>query len=386
MSRGSGTVVRTNAVQPGGGGVLTLDNGLTLTGTNGQWGGALLANTLIPLAGFDFSMFDGAFQFNVNTSVPSFNLNTGGGSELILDGSTGITSLGDVTPVGNATVLTINDTAQNVQVTGGGFTFFDLDIAGLVFAMGDLGNTGNGTQLQMLDNNRAAVIATALGSMLRVDQTSGLYQMGDIASVNNGIEIRLDDVLQQIFITTSNSGPAPSYLFLDETNSNAQLVAGDTSFFVDDLISTITAIINANDVLVMDQTNNLYQLGDISNSNNGLFLNINDGFQVIQLGALGGGGNQTAMVISDASQFVSMQSAGEEMFRMDKANDLYEFGDIDAGNNGAVISLQDAGGVLVIGNTANNLAINMNGVAGFTGTVTPVVSITVNNGIVTAVA
>ena len=61
-------------------------------------------------------------------------------------------------------------------------------------------------------------------------------------------------------------------------------------------------------------------------------------------------------------------------------------GDIDGFLNGGFIQIDDAGNAFKINNTASNIGININGVAGFTGTVTPVVSITVNNGIVTAVA
>lgn len=77
----------------------------------------------------------------------------------------------------------------------------------------------------------------------------------------------------------------------------------------------------------------------------------------------------------------------DNVFLVDFANDIYSFGDRSGGIlNGSHIEINDAANVLNIKNTANTLGININGVAGFTGTVAAPATITVNNGIVTNVA
>lgn len=70
---------------------------------------------------------------------------------------------------------------------------------------------------------------------------------------------------------------------------------------------------------------------------------------------------------------------------LDPANNAYYMGDYNASNNGLIIGLEDNSGQIFFANTANNAAIVMNGTAGFSGTVSPVTSITVDGGIVTNV-
>lgn len=74
---------------------------------------------------------------------------------------------------------------------------------------------------------------------------------------------------------------------------------------------------------------------------------------------------------------------GITVLAFSKIGNFYSFGDIDLSQNGGKILLNDIGNVLEFRNSANNLGININGVAGFTGTVVAPASITVNNGIVT---
>src|SRR5690606_773331 len=83
-SRGFGGIVRSGADQSGGaGGVLTLDNGLTLTGTNGQLGGPLIHNTAVQLAGFNYqfsSGLGGSLMFlddDFGTGLASFGFDSG---------------------------------------------------------------------------------------------------------------------------------------------------------------------------------------------------------------------------------------------------------------------------------------------------------------------
>lgn len=72
-------------------------------------------------------------------------------------------------------------------------------------------------------------------------------------------------------------------------------------------------------------------------------------------------------------------------FFYDTAAALLRILSTDFGSNGLELSFDDANGLFNFFNTANTAALTINGVPGFTGTVTPVNSITVDGGIVTAV-
>lgn len=83
---------------------------------------------------------------------------------------------------------------------------------------------------------------------------------------------------------------------------------------------------------------------------------------------------------------VSINDGGGMGFFFDFANDRFSFGDFVGTANGNAFQIDDTTNRFLFGNTATNAVINMNGVDGFTGTVTPVNSITVEGGIVTAVS
>lgn len=119
-------------------------------------------------------------------------------------------------------------------------------------------------------------------------------------------------------------------------------------------------------VLNMDVANNLYQFGDVDAS---------------------GGGNPSFLQIDN-------NPANEEL-RYLVANARYlsinpgimAMGDIDGATGGSTnITIVDVAKTIFMSAVGNTAKINMNGVNGFTGTISPVTSITVNGGIVTAVS
>lgn len=100
--------------------------------------------------------------------------------------------------------------------------------------------------------------------------------------------------------------------------------------------------------------------------------------------------NGNGIDIHDDVNVINMISnGGWKIFSIDWNNApdrLVLLGDIQARWNGNLLKLDDLSNVLSLDNTIHNASIQINGVAGFTGTVTPVNTITVNGGIVTNVA
>ncbi len=146
-----------------------------------------------------------------------------------------------------------------------------------------------------------------------------------------------------------------------------------------------------NPQLYLDTANKVSGLGDFFGTGNGMGCQVNDNLRSVFLGAnYGSIGNGFHLEVSDViPRFRVVSGLGGSTNRyldLNQATDIFAFGDLNATNNGLALSLNDATGRVIVGNTAANAAFIMNGVLGFTGTVAPVNSITVKGGIVTAVS
>lgn len=424
-----GIIFNQSRTAGGGGGVTGANNGLSLAGANVQLGGnPLIQDSTITLDGFFLELFDPVFLMDILFSPANndIQLLSGLNSSIILSGSTGFSSFGDANFDGNGTAITVNDTnstaqiingghtyldfdmntflfrigdissfgsglqivmddpANNLQVISGGNTFFNMNIAGLVFGMGDLSNTGNGLQLALSDAGRTSAIATTAGLMLRADQANELYEFGDVNGVASGIQLSMDGATNQITLISDINSATPTFLVLDGISLQVALETDDCRLGLDATARSVFLGFNTTNETRIELSDSGQTLQFLSTTNT--FLNLNIGAGVFQIGDISTSLNGSVLVLSDTSQFLSFQSAASEFLRVDVPNGLYQMGDIGAAANGGKIELQDAANVLVLSNTANTLAININGVAGFTGTVTPVTTITVNNGIVTNVA
>jgi len=253
-------------------------------------------------------------------------------------------------------------------------------------------------------------------------QGNALQLVNPLGSVNPGLFMGIQDANNIAFqlaiasdvingITTLGGGNtiATSLIFDDSghlriTNNYPPTVPVDNGAVLQ-VDGDITAADSLGLMLSTDRATGLYQLGDIDNGANGLRLTIDDASQVGRIGNniadqllidiannfysfsdINAALNGTQLTIDDANNaFRARDFFGDGLF-IDFSALRYRLGDIDTAGNGNVIIVDDATNVFDINNTAGNIGININGVAGFTGTVTPVVSITVNNGIVTAVA
>jgi len=230
---------------------------------------------------------------------------------------------------------------------------------------------------------------------LSVDPVTGeivlgqaLAEPGDPARLLSNREIPLNGFLYQIGTGATRfliSEPADLSQF---SGQNFQLNAG--GFFMQR----------------MNQSIGRYQFGDISGFGNSQMLAINDATGFNQLGdvlgnfsggvfenlpsdiAMGdtGGLSTTANLnINFASSRMLYQNGLGDFIDIAPALGRYRIGDITGILNNTHLEVDDTNNRFEFSNAALNAALMINGVLGFTGTVAPVASITVDGGIVTAV-
>lgn len=110
------------------------------------------------------------------------------------------------------------------------------------------------------------------------------------------------------------------------------------------------------EALKVQTSTKTYQFGDFLGANNGTSINLYD--------------NTGECIITAGSRTINMNALSIA---------------VSAGSN-ARLDVNQSFGEIQFSNNANNVKLRINNVLGFTGTVTPVNTITVNNGIVTNVA
>lgn len=160
-----------------------------------------------------------------------------------------------------------------------------------------------------------------------------------------------------------------------------------------DLLSDREIQLNGNSIMFTDNgftyflvdppPQSLYVFGDAGGSLNGGRLEINDISGQVTLN--NGPGSSAAQVFLDGDDILLRNQGGQRFLDIDRLNDTFGFGDLDVSGQGTFIEINNPMGLLNISNAALTAAVNINGVNGFTGTVLPVLSITVDGGIVTNV-
>jgi len=203
---------------------------------------------------------------------------------------------------------------------------------------------GNVISESINDTTGIYQVTEALGNPgLYVDWINRDFGFGDFFAAHNGINLELNDFIQRVFLGDSNS------------------INNGTFLKIDDAVQTFEVFMGAgSQQLELDPTNDTYWLGDIPGTYNSTYVYI------------------------DTRSF-EIAGGTDPMISGDKIVGRYLFGDIANQKNGLTLHLDDAAGRFIINNFATNSAVVINGVLGFTGTVTPVTSITVNGGIVTNV-
>lgn len=222
--------------------------------------------------------------------------------------------------------------------------------------------------------NDALGFEIASGGNAAIGQNVGNYRFGDLSAALNNTELSIDDpnqLVQFIF------GTDP-YFVLDNGTQNWAI--GDYNNFVKPVVGLFSQL-NLDGIYL-----------EAHNTNDGRF-NIDTGgasnHPLIETEIVRAGGIATGWTM-DNDRYWLRHDNGYKMW-FDWATSLYMIGDCDTfptvgTGNGTHLNVDDAASTFFFKNTANNAGININGVGGFTGTVSPVNSITVDGGIVTAVS
>ncbi len=281
---------------------------------------------------------------------------------------------------------------------------------------------------------------------LFIDSINRVFQAGDVSNAGNSFKLSIDDVQERIFLGDDNAFVNPSIFVRGKAFSNPLIDcfipdATNTKYidlsmfhnpgaaFVVDMFGTNNYRLDwrldqiGGDFLeitsrpgfvfrdfFIDFINSIYQFGDIDAQFNGNFLTIDDGIQEWGIGqraaitnlllnkpAAGIGlsyfdeaGNNPFLIPSAGTGGISFLSAPDFTTQISLADagsgSQGIIGDVGSLTTGMKLSVNVPANEIQIANTALNSKVRINNVLGFTGTVAPPLTITVNGGIVTNVA
>lgn len=281
------------------------------------------------------------------------------------------------------TVGAVGDPGQllsNREIPLKGFSFtlgealnnhFIVNPTARAYFLGDINTTGNGTNFSISDATQLARISSGGGLFLDLNASIGRFRVGDISGLTNASVLEIDDAAQTLKFVSGIAGDrflladvaADIYQFGDiDSLSNSTLLS------INNATQYVSVGNTSGEYLSLDIANDFYSIGDDFNVTNGTVIRLNNGTGSIAMRGLVNG------------------SIGSNIFGFNTTANFYNIGDLDNMNNGLSLKLNDVNGRCEIDNGASNSLVRINGVDGFTGTVTPVNSITVNGGIVTAVS
>lgn len=268
-----------------------------------------------------------------------------------------------LTGQGNIGVLSLPRPAGAPFAAGSAVNGVSLDGSGRIV----LGNDGGGTDAALLNSREIplagnAIILTTPFSTAVTNLLGSSIELTDSAGSSQGIFARLvpgvDTTLQ--ISGDAASGALPQMIF--DTGNSAE------SLYIQNSAGTTYWQFDPNGPAGI----NFFSADNLGN---------------VSLGVVGSVGPVSGirMNLRDAAQVVDIErGSGPHVtgLKLDFGNMLFQFGDVNANVNGTKVAVND--GLQNIDFTCTSLSVN--GTPGFSGTVTPVVSITVINGLVTAVA
>jgi hypothetical protein len=243
-----------------------------------------------------------------------------------------------------------------------------IDPLNMSFLFGDFNNIGNGNQLFINDVGQRWSIgqATPVTNLLLNFPGAGIGLSFFDSNGNNpfllpdpatgGIAfISAPDFSQQLSLSDAGSGSTTQLGDVGALGNNSIITISDPG-------QALTYKSGLTTFLSIDPPNDIYWLGD----GNGAF---SDTFAYL-----------------DGSFGFEVKAAGFELIQMDITSGQYQFGPTIFGGNNTHLVIEDTLLEFQFSDASNLSAIRMNGVLGFTGTVAPPLTITVNGGIVTNVA
>jgi len=344
---GNAGVRSSKSVRGPAGPVAAANNGLTLdtaTGTIAQLGqdiaavgnpAVLLNDREIPMNGFDFRMRNGANQqFLIdpttgNYKIGDISFGVAGTSIEIVDGAGQVIRLnatneligadpntgkkylyvdhffgkhyqfGDINAAANQMFLDINSTNQRLQVFSGGLaaSFLELNVPVGLYSIGDINNAANHCLLQVDDANKAIYGILDGSAQLSMSLVTGIYMFGDVNTVTNGTFLKIDDTTQAVTIESNGNGGLEIDFNLFGT--------GIAAFLGDYFVSQNGCFLDIN-----DGANTIALRGKIGGVAGNNVFSFDGGTETVTIGDINGGGNGTKVEVVDTTEIISLISAG----------------------------------------------------------------------------
>lgn len=261
------------------------------------------------------------------------------------------------------------------------------------YGLGDVSGAINGSSIGIDDGNRIAFIAAAnditIGSSSMELHLDGMNSIATLGSSN--MLATFDDTARSLAI----DGPLGNFLLIDDTNERIEMGVPNIHWEIDNVAQTFRVPSTSGsgvDWFAIDAVNNRAFLSPVGGFSfaPGFYT---DGNSFI--GYFGSDANVTgspgiSYEVDYSLNNVRIADQNGTRFIVDPgfaAMGFISTGDIDNVYNGLVFSVQVYSGTdFNFSNTNGDSRLVVNGSPGFTGTVTPVTSITVEGGIVTAVS
>lgn len=227
------------------------------------------------------------------------------------DGSRGRSEIGDAgsIPVGNATILKVDDPLKDVRVTQGGSTFLDVNTNNGEYLLGDSNDTLHGTWIEADDQDKlinnyvdgvySIFTAGANNPVFSADTTDWSANIGDISSAQNSTLISVDDPSEIISNRTAKA------FRVTDTNGHEWLDVNTTAAHVS-------------------------KMGDVSSSANGTLFSVDDGNKSI-----------TANIATAATAKLDITAGPVSLFRVQGNGVISVQG--SAGSSGQVLTSQGSG-------------------------------------------
>ena len=274
-------------------------------------------------------------------------------------------------------------------------------------ALGAVGNPANLLHDTEIPLNGFLLQVQQLGNKkLLLDPLNDDYRIGDIDGQFNGMNVIIADFIDTYLVSnklanfqsidypnkrhTITAGNGSTGIIMDETvlqNISLGDAVNNIGTVIDGVAKTFAFVgdIGGDQFLFIDPVTPQYWLGDIPGvlDNTFLFLGNSNLFEV----DINGNVAISAELAQGRYEFGDMGTVTDGLRLFINNNPLVKQIFLGTANGNAVNFVVDNNtGNFFFDNGAHNSVVNINGVAGFTGTVTPVNSITVNGGIVTAVS
>lgn len=332
-----------------------------------------------------------------------------GTRQLYIDPTTGEYFIGDIDGAGNGATWIVNDANNTIAGFNTAGNALILNMQGRVYDLGDIDGVGNNAFMQIDDLNQYLQFRIGIDNFLNVDKFNDVYTLGDL---NGSATYFYNDAVG--FEISSGSRPSVGESGYVYQFGDYGATQNDTSLRIDDNVQLAEFLFGVDAYLQLDKANESYVLGDAQNfaytlgtfstgTFNGTYMNAewtpnnSTGALGMDIGgatnqpniyntiSIGGVGSRT---ILDLDKFEVVHSTAQ-LLALDWSLNRYTFGDFQISaplQNGNYLQIDDTLNLFKVTNTLSNAGFEINGVAGFTGTVSPVNSITVDGGIVTSVS